>query len=124
MLWFDHSVWYMLNNLDRFFDARYPSLAAKYGAFLTWVSTAGLFRMQITCIAYRKLMEVAAVEQAANPMDKLLAKYAEVLGARQIERLFKPASFSLETTPSPCPTASSKKRRLNMNVTPKDQYQP
>jgi hypothetical protein len=116
----------MLNNLDRFFDARYPSLAAKYGAFLTWVSTAGLFavRMQITCIAYRKLMEVAAVEQAANPMDKLLAKYAEVLGARQIERLFKPASFSLETTPSPCPTASSKKRRLNMNVTPKDQYQP
>jgi hypothetical protein len=42
----------------------------------------------------------------------------------QIERLFKPAYFSLETTPSPCPAASSRKRRLNMNVTPKDQYQP
>jgi hypothetical protein len=126
MLWFDHSVWYMLNNLDRFFDARYPSIAAKYGAFLIWVSTTGLLavRMQITFIAYKKLMEVAAVELAANPMDKLLAKYADALGTRQIERLFKPASFSLETTPSPCPTASSRKRRLNMNVTPKDQYQP
>jgi hypothetical protein len=78
MLWFDHSAWYMLNNLDRFFGAQYPSIAAKYGTFLTWVSTTGLLavRMQITFIAYRKLMEVAAVELAANSMDKLLAKYA------------------------------------------------
>jgi hypothetical protein len=122
MLWFDHSVWYMLNNLDRFFDARYPSIASKYGAFLTWVSTAGLLavRMQITFIAYRKLMEVAAVELAANPMDKLLAKYADAPRARQIERLFKPASFSLETTPSPCLVSSSRKRRLNINITPED----
>ena len=29
----------MLNNLERFFDsASYPSLAAKFGAFLTWIS--------------------------------------------------------------------------------------
>jgi hypothetical protein len=69
-------------------------------------------------------MEVAAVELAANPMDKLLAKYVDALGARQIECLFKLASFSLETTPSPCPAASSRKRCLNMNVTPEDQYQP
>jgi hypothetical protein len=80
--------------------------------------------MQITFIAYIKLMEVAAVELAANPMDKLLAKYVEAPGARQIERLFKPTSFSLETTPSPYLAASSKKRCLNMNVTHEDQYQP
>jgi hypothetical protein len=76
--------------------------------------------MQITFIAYRKLMEVAAVELAANPMDKLLAKYADAPRARQIERLFKPASFSLETTPSPCLVSSSRKRRLNINITPED----
>lgn len=123
MIWFDHSVWFMLNNLDRFFDARYPSSAAKFGAFLTWISSAALqaVRMQITFIAFRKLMEVAAVELAANPTEKLLAKYAEAPGARQVERLFKPATFSLETTPSPSPLP--KKRRLNMNVTPDDAYQ-
>ena len=66
----------MMNNLDRFIDDRYPSLAAKYGAFLTWISQACItaIRAQVTFIAYRKLMEVAAVEMAANPNDKLLAK--------------------------------------------------
>jgi hypothetical protein len=34
MIWFDYFVWFMLNNLDRFFYSRYLSLAAKYGAFL------------------------------------------------------------------------------------------
>ena len=63
------------------------------------------------------------VELAANPMDKLLVKYVKTPGARQIERLFKPTSFSLETTPSRCFAASSKKSRLNMNVTPENQYQ-
>jgi hypothetical protein len=40
MIWFDHAVWFMLNNLERFFDSRYPSLATKYGAFITWMSAA------------------------------------------------------------------------------------
>ena len=46
MIWFDHSVWFMLNNLERFFDARYPSLATKYGAFITWISAAGLLAVK------------------------------------------------------------------------------
>ena len=40
MIWFDHAVWFMLNNLERFFDSRYPSLASKYGAFITWINAA------------------------------------------------------------------------------------
>jgi hypothetical protein len=110
-----------LNNLDRFFDSRYPSLATKFGAFITWISTAGLLtvKTQITFMSFRRLMETAAAELAAHPNDKLLAKYLDAPGARQVERLFKPASFSLETTPSPSPTASSRKRRLNMNVSQK-----
>jgi hypothetical protein len=125
MIWFDHSIWFMLNNLDRFFDACYPSLAAKFGAFFTWISTAAIqaVRLQVTFTAYRKLMDMAAIELAANPLEKLLAKCGEAPGARQIERLFKPAAFSLESMPSPSPVANSKKRRFNMNVTPDNHYQ-
>lgn len=120
MIWFDHSVWFMLNNLDRFFDARYPTLATKFGAFITWISAASLLavKAQITFIAFRRLMEVAALELAAHPNDKLLAKYLDTPRARQVERFFKPATFSLETTPSPSPTSASRRRRLNMNVIP------
>jgi hypothetical protein len=87
MIWFDHAIWFMLNSLDRFFDSRYSSVAAKFGAFLTWTSTAGLVavRMHITFMAYRKLMETAAVELAASPIEKLLAKYGEAPSARQVE---------------------------------------
>jgi hypothetical protein len=40
MIWFDHSIWFILNNLDRFFDSCYPSLVAKYGTFITWICVA------------------------------------------------------------------------------------
>ena len=127
MIWFDHSVWFILNNLDRFFDSRYPSLAAKFGAFITWISAAGLMavKLHLTFMAYRHLMDTAAVELAAHPNEKLLAKFGNAPGARQVERLMKPTAFSLETTPSPSPAVNSKRRRLNMNVTPDDgQFQP
>lgn len=76
MNWFDQAAWIMRNNLDRFFDSRYPSIASKYGAFLIWINQACMtaVRAQVVFIAYRKLMEVAALELAANPNDKLLAK--------------------------------------------------
>jgi hypothetical protein len=124
MIWFDQATWFMMNNLERFFDSRYPSIVAKYGVFLTWISQACMtaVRAQITFITYRRLMEVAAVELAANSNDKLLAKYGKAAGARQVERFFKPASFSLQTTPSSSPAAYSKRRRLNMNVTPEDHH--
>lgn len=124
-MWFDHAVWYMLNNLDRFFDARYPSLAAKYGAFITWLSAACsvAIRAQVAFITFRQLMQTAALELAANPTEKLLSKYGDACGARQIEKLFKPASFSLESTPSPSPAGYSKQRCLNINVAADEQYQ-
>jgi hypothetical protein len=55
MMWFDHAVWFMLNNLERFFDSRYPSLAAKYGAFITWMSATCSVAIctQVTFIAFR-----------------------------------------------------------------------
>jgi hypothetical protein len=34
MLWFDHAIWFIINNMDRFFDDNYPTLATKLGAFI------------------------------------------------------------------------------------------
>jgi hypothetical protein len=120
MIWFDHSIWIMLNNLNCLFDFIYPSLAAKYRAFLTWINVANVVVVlaQITFIGYHRLMEIAMVELATNPSDKLLAKYGNALGTCQIKCLFKPTSVSLETVPSPSLAAYSKRQRLNMNSTP------
>jgi hypothetical protein len=122
MLWFDQSVWFMLSNLDCFFDSRYPSIAVKYGAFITWISAASLTAVlaQLTFMAYRRLMEVVVVEFAAKPTEKLLVKYFDALSAQQVEHLFKPASFSLESAPSLSPVGYRRKC-LNMNVTLEDQ---
>ena len=58
-----------------------------------------------------------------NPNDKLLSKYGEAYGTCQIQRLFKPASFSLETVPSPSPAGYSKRLQLNINVKPEEHQQ-
>lgn len=123
MLWFDHAVWYMVNHLDTFFDEAYPNLAAKFGAFIAWLSTAArvAVRYQITFNAIRRMMEDAALEATVNPSGKLLAKHYEAPGARQVEKYIKPASFSLEMAPSPSP-ATNKRRKLNMNVSPSDKH--
>jgi hypothetical protein len=93
----------MLNNLDRFFDSRDPTLATKFGAFITWISAIGSLavKTQITFMAFRRLMEVAAIELTAHPNDKLLAKYLDAPRPKHIQRLFKPVAVSHETLPSP-----------------------
>lgn len=104
-----------MNNLAKFFpDGTYPSLPSKYGAFLTWMKSAArhAVKTQVTFAAVRKLMETAALEFATDPAQKLLTKHYEAPGARKIERLFKPASFSVNIAPTP----PQKRRRLNMNV--------
>jgi hypothetical protein len=119
MLWFDHSIWYMINNLTVFFpDSMYPSLPSKFGAFLTWMKGAAriAIRTQITFLTIRCLMVVAALEYAVDPNQKLLPKHYEAPGARKIERLFKPIAFSVQANPTPPP----KRRRLNMNISPGD----
>ena len=72
--------------------------------------------MQVTFIAFWQMMQIAALELVVNSNDKLLSKYGDASGARQIERLFKPTSFSFETMPSPSPVGYSKRHRLNIKV--------
>ena len=117
MLWFDYAIWFILNNLERFFDSTYPTLAAKFGAFITWFNGAAKIAIchQITFIAFCCLMEVASVEYFATLDGRLLAKFYKALGARQVERFIKLAQFSIETLPSPGPT-SYNWHKLNLNV--------
>jgi hypothetical protein len=62
MLWFDHAMWFMINNLEHFFDETYPNLAAKY--------------------AVCTMMEDVALEATVNPDNCLLAKFYELGAAR------------------------------------------
>jgi hypothetical protein len=115
MLWFDQAMWFLVNNLERFFDSAYGnSLAAKFGAFITWLNGAArlVVRAQITFMVTRRMMQEAALEATVNPTGKLLASYYEALGARQVERLIRNAQFSLDTAPSPSPT-TNKRRKFN-----------
>lgn len=118
MLWFDHSVWYMINNLHVFFPPQtYPTLVARFAAFLTWMKDAARLAVQtqITFNAIRRLMVQAAIEFAQNPKARLLIEHKDVVGAQKVERFFKPASFSLETLQSPTPQPY-KKRKFNSPV--------
>jgi len=74
-IWWDHAVWYMINHLEKFFpDANFPSLKAKFIAFLIWMQGAG--RLAIKCqIAFsftRTWMCSAAIAFAANPTGRIL----------------------------------------------------
>jgi hypothetical protein len=77
MLWFDHAIWFMVNNLKRFFDSTHgPSLAGKYGAFITWINGAAqtIVQAQITFMSTRRLMGggyCVSVERGAGSRDFL-----------------------------------------------------
>jgi hypothetical protein len=122
MLWFDHSIWYMVNYLGVFFpEATYPSLPSKFGAFLIWMKSAASLAVKthITLMAMGLLMEVAALGYAIDSSHKFLAKHYDAPGARKIKSLFKIAAFLTDSIPTP----QQKCRRLNMNVAPTD-FQP
>lgn len=113
MLWFDHSVWYMLNNLHIFFPPQtYPSLVSRFAAFLTWMKDAARLAVQtqITFNEIRRLMVQAAIEFSQNPKARLLAEHKDAVGARKIERFFKPAAFSFEIPDSPIPQPYKKRK--------------
>ena len=94
MLWFDQAIWFLVSNLERFFDDAYGnSLAAKFGAFITWLNgaTRSAVCAHITFKATRRMIVEAAIEATINPTGKLLASYYEAPGARQVERLIRNA---------------------------------
>jgi hypothetical protein len=48
MLWFDQAMWFLVNNLERFFDIAYgDSFTAKFGAFFTWLNGADMIDVSV-----------------------------------------------------------------------------
>lgn len=119
-MWFDQAVWFMVNNLHIFFDEEYPTLAAKFGAFIIWLSDAARIavRHQITFHFLREMMVEASLEFAADPTAKLLSNHPPGAGIRQIERWIKPAAFSAANPMMPGSHNANKRQRLNINAPP------
>jgi hypothetical protein len=120
-MWFDHAVYFMINNLGIFFGEEVPSLLAKFGAFLVWLSDAACVavRYQVTFEHSRHLMIEAALQYAADPKAKLLPELSKSApGIRKIERLIKPASFSATNPNTPTLTPPGKRQKMNLNAPP------
>jgi hypothetical protein len=110
MLWFDQVVWFLVNNLEWFFDNAYDnSPATKFGAFITWLNgaTHQAVRALVTFMVIRRMMEETTLEATINPNGRLLASYYNAHAARQVERLVKTTQFSLDTAPNPSQTTNN-----------------
>ena len=126
-IWWDHSCWYMINHLEKFFpDETFPSLKAKFIAFLIWMQSAGrtAIRCQVTFAQTRTWMCTGAIEFAKNPTGKILADLVDLPGPRQIERMLKPAAFSLANPGTPSSAPPSKRQKFNLNTPPNNNRQP
>lgn len=117
VMWFDQAIWFMVNNLHIFFDDEYPTLSAKFGAFIIWLSDAArvAVRHQITFHFMRDLMVEASLQFAADPSAKLLSAHPPGAGIRQIERWIKPATFSAANPATPGSHNPSKRPRMSIN---------
>lgn len=63
-------------------------------------------------------MNEAVLQYAVTPEVPLLTKYPDLPGLRKIERLIKPASFTMAQKATPSPAPASKRQRVNLNVSP------
>lgn len=122
VMWFDHAIWYMVNNLHVFFDNAYPTLSAKFAAFVIWLSEAArvAVRHQIVFHYIRDLMVEASIQFTSDPSAKLLANHPSGAGVRLVERLIKPASFSAANPLTSGSNNPGKRPRssINCNVLP------
>lgn len=89
-------------------------------AFMIWMQGAGrtAIRCQIAFTYTRTWMCNGAIQFAANPMGKILPELPELPGPKKIERLLKPASFSVANPGTPSSAPPTKKQRINLNTPP------
>ncbi|CAM6127249.1 unnamed protein product [Calypogeia fissa] len=109
IVWFDYAVWYMLNHLDIFFSA--TSLQGRLIQLISFLS-GDARRMVFDHIAFlhiHKLLVEAAMEQAKDPLARLLTSHGNERGIKTIEASIKPGSFS---------ESAATKRKYNLNVVP------
>ena len=97
-IWWDHVGWYMINYLEKFFsNDNFPSLKAKFIAFLIWMQGAGrtAIRCQLAFAQYCTWMCTGAIQFAKNPTGKVLAELSDLPGPRLIGRLGEDTSCVL-----------------------------
>ena len=121
-MWFDHAVFFMINNLGIFFGDEVPSLSAKFGAFLVWLSDGAHIgvQYQVSFEHSWNLMIEAALQYATDPKAKLLPNLPKSApGVHKNERLLKLASFSATNPNTPTLAPPRKRQRMNLNAPPK-----
>jgi hypothetical protein len=121
ILWWDHAIWFLANNLEKFFpDELYPLLTTKFVQFMYWMRDAGKMAVMghIMFLHTRHWMRQGSVLLAAEPEASIPGRFKDQPRYRKVERLFKPPSFSLNQVASPSPAPPPHKRgRFNLNVT-------
>lgn len=123
IMWWDHAIWFMANNLERFFsDDLHPTLVSKFAAFCVWMAGTGRLatKSHLAFLQSRTWMTEAAILFAASPNATLVTRYPDLPGLRKVERLLKPISFSLANPLVPSPAPPSKRSKMNCNARPND----
>jgi len=117
----------MVNHLEKFFlDDNFPSLKAKFIAFLIWMqgATCTALRCQIAFAQARTWMCKGTVEFAANPSGKIHVDLPNLPGPRQIEQMLKLALFSIANPGTPSHAPPLKHQKINFNTPPSSNHQP
>jgi len=120
MIWWDHAIWFMANHLDRFFDdIPHPSLRSKFSAFLVWLHQAGSLAVKchISFMHARKWICEGAVQLAVDLDGPLFTENTHLPGYKQVERLLKPASWSVANPDRTSPAPAFKRQKL-MSTSP------
>ncbi|KAL3697337.1 hypothetical protein R1sor_011413 [Riccia sorocarpa] len=122
IIWLDHALWYILNNLTDFFPKK--SVKAQFMAFLIFLGSEArdAILAQCTFMFTRQFMIEAACEVFSNPKAKTLIRFGDAAGIRMIERLVKPACFSDNLVSTRIQNSQKKRPRqtgpLNLNSAP------
>ena len=119
IMWWDHAVWFMANNLERFFsNDLHPTLVSKFATFCVWMAGTGRIatKSHLMFLQSRTWMTEAAVLFAATPNASLMTRYPDLPGFRKVERLLKPISFTLANPVTPSLGPANKRPRINCNA--------
>lgn len=94
MIWIGHAVWCTIHNLDTFFFANGQLVLKLCSASRVVRNCSSRCCKSFHHVAYiRNLVIEGALEFATNLRTKLLAKYGDRQGIRNIEKMIPPSSM-------------------------------
>ncbi|CAM6104285.1 unnamed protein product [Calypogeia fissa] len=111
LIWFDHTVWFILNHLEVFFTA--SSCQGRLVMLIKFLS-GDARRLVLDHIAFLYIREFhieGSQELCDHPDKRFFSQYDSTPGLRMVEALLKPGTFSANLE-------SANKRRINLNTQP------